>query len=87
MFKFDIKEISKDDALKMIQKYHYSNTLPKINKYFLGFYLDEELVRCGYAWMGNKATTHHTENFSESGYKRLSGDWRNVYDGRDATKQ
>lgn len=40
MFKFDIKEISKEDVLKMIQKYHYSNTLPKINKYFLGFFLD-----------------------------------------------
>ena len=44
MFKFDIREISKEDALKMIQKYHYSNTLPKINKYFLGFSLEAELV-------------------------------------------
>jgi hypothetical protein len=26
MFKFDIREISKEDALKMIQKYHYSNS-------------------------------------------------------------
>ena len=25
------KKISKDDALKMVQKYHYSNTLPKLN--------------------------------------------------------
>ena len=44
MFKFDIREISKEEALKMIQKYHYSNTLPKINKYFLGFSLEAELV-------------------------------------------
>lgn len=44
MYKFDIKGISKKDALKMIQKYHYSNTLPKINKYFLGFFLEKELV-------------------------------------------
>lgn len=28
----------------MIQKYHYSNTLPKINKYFLGFFPEKKLV-------------------------------------------
>lgn len=43
-YKFEIKEISKDTALSMIQKYHYSNTLPKINKYFLGFFLENKLV-------------------------------------------
>lgn len=41
---FNIKEISKEDALRMIRKYHYSNTLPKINKYFLGFSLEAEMV-------------------------------------------
>ena len=35
MYRFDIKEISKEAALEMIQKYHYSNTLPKTNKYFM----------------------------------------------------
>ena len=44
MYRFDIKEISKEVALEMIQKYHYSNTLPKLNKYFIGFFLDGELV-------------------------------------------
>lgn len=44
MYKFNIKEISKKEALLMIQKYHYSNTLPKINKHFIGFYLDNNLV-------------------------------------------
>lgn len=43
-FRFDIKEITKEQALEMVQKYHYSNTLPKLNKHFLGFYLDNELV-------------------------------------------
>jgi len=43
-YDFAIKEISKQTALKMVQKYHYSNTLPKINKHFLGFYLENELV-------------------------------------------
>ena len=58
MFKFDIKEISKEDALKMIQKYHYSNTLPKINKHFLGFFLDSELV--GVVTLGWGTRPRHT---------------------------
>lgn len=41
---FKVKEITKEEALNMIKKYHYSNTLPKINKHFLGFYIEEELV-------------------------------------------
>lgn len=39
-YNFDIKEVSKETALDMIQKYHYSNTLPRLNKYFLGVFLD-----------------------------------------------
>lgn len=42
--KFDIREISKEAALEMVKKYHYSNTLPRLNKHFVGFYLDGELV-------------------------------------------
>lgn len=41
---YEVKEISKELALDMIQKYHYSNTLPKLNKHFIGFYLNDELV-------------------------------------------
>lgn len=41
---FIVREISKEKALEMIKKYHYSNTLPKINRYFLGFFLQGELV-------------------------------------------
>jgi hypothetical protein len=37
--KYVVREITKDTALQMIRKYHYSDTLPKINRYFLGFYL------------------------------------------------
>ena len=58
MYKFDIKEISKEAALKMIQKYHYSNTLPKLNKYFLGFFLEEELV--GVVTLGWGTRPRHT---------------------------
>lgn len=42
-YNFRVEPISKLQAIQMVQKYHYSNTLPKINKVFLGFYLDEEL--------------------------------------------
>lgn len=28
----------------MVKKYHYSNTLPKLNKHFIGFFLDDVLV-------------------------------------------
>ena len=44
MYRFDIKEINREDVLHMIQQYHYSNTLPKLNKYFIGFFLGNELV-------------------------------------------
>ena len=41
---YTIKEISKEEALDMVKRYHYSNALPSINKHFIGFYLGEELV-------------------------------------------
>lgn len=58
MYKFGIKEISKEEVLKMIRKYHYSNTLPKINKFFLGFFLQEELV--GVVTLGWGTRPRHT---------------------------
>ncbi len=42
--KYEIKEIAKEVALTMVRKYHYSNTLPKLNKHFVGFYQNNELV-------------------------------------------
>ena len=41
---YTVLEISKEMALGMVKKYHYSNTLPKLNKHFIGFYINEELV-------------------------------------------
>jgi len=58
MFRFDIREISRAEALAMIQKYHYSNTLPKINKYFLGFFLQDEIV--GVVTLGWGTRPKHT---------------------------
>ena len=39
-YDFEVKEVDKQTALDMVQKYHYSNTLPKLNKVYLGFYTD-----------------------------------------------
>lgn len=40
----EVREVGSDDALRMVMKYHYSNTLPKLNKHFLGFFLDGSMV-------------------------------------------
>ena len=58
MFQFDIKEITKEEALEMIRKYHYSNTLPKLNKYYLGFFLNNAL--CGVVTLGWGTRPKHT---------------------------
>ena len=57
-YKFDVKEIRKEQALEMIKKYHYSNTLPKINKYFIGFFLGGVLV--GVVTLGFGTRPKHT---------------------------
>lgn len=57
-YKFKVKEIEKKLALEMIQKYHYSNTLPKLNKYFVGFFLNGELV--GVVTLGWGTRPRHT---------------------------
>lgn len=56
--KYDIKLVDKNVALDMIKKYHYSNTLPKLNKYFVGFYLNNELV--GLVTLGWGTRPKHT---------------------------
>ena len=43
-YSYTLKEIDKQAALEMVKRYHYSNALPSINKHFVGFYLDDELV-------------------------------------------
>lgn len=57
-YNFEIKEVSKEVALDMIQKYHYSNTLPRLNKYFLGVHLDGQLV--GVVTLGYGTRPLHT---------------------------
>lgn len=43
-YKYTIKEVDKQTALGMVKRYHYSNSLPSLNKHFVGFYLDGVLV-------------------------------------------
>lgn len=57
-YNFKIEEVTKYTALDMIQKYHYSNTLPRLNKYFLGIYLDGSLV--GVVTLGYGTRPLHT---------------------------
>lgn len=38
-----LKEVPKETALQLVQKYHYSNKLPHLNKYYLGIYINNEL--------------------------------------------
>lgn len=58
MYRFEIKEIDKEDALRMVQQYHYSNTLPKLNKHFLGFFFKDEFV--GVVTLGWGTRPRHT---------------------------
>jgi len=39
-----VKEISKNTAVNFIQKYHYSKILPRLTKYYLGLFEDNNLV-------------------------------------------
>ena len=55
---FRISEISRQESLNLIRAYHYSDTLPKVNKHFLGCYLDGELV--GTVTLGYGTRPRHT---------------------------
>lgn len=57
-FHYTIKEIDKKTVLEMVKKYHYSDTLPHLNKYYLGFYLNNELV--GVVTLGWGTRPKHT---------------------------
>jgi len=51
MNEIQIQEIDKNSAQEFIKKFHYSSTMPRINKLFIGGYIEEELVgvmTCGW---------------------------------------
>lgn len=56
--KYDIQEVDRATALRMIQTYHYSNTLPRINKHYIGFFLEGALV--GVVTLGYGTRPKHT---------------------------
>ncbi len=39
----EIKEISKEEAIGFVREYHYSKVMPRINKYYLGAFVENEL--------------------------------------------
>ena len=41
---YTIKEISKDEAFKLVWKFHYNSSLPRLIKHCLGGFIDDELV-------------------------------------------
>lgn len=43
-YNFDIKEVNKDVALDMIQRYHYSNTLPPYKSDFSKDFNKDDLI-------------------------------------------
>lgn len=45
-----IKQIEKETAVDFVRKYHYSKIMPRLTKYYLGFYEKEKL--CGVVTLG-----------------------------------
>lgn len=45
-----IRQIDKDVAVTFVKQYHYSKIMPRLTKYYLGFYEDDEL--CGVVTLG-----------------------------------
>ena len=59
-YDFEIKEISRFDSTELVQTYHYSKIMPKLTKYFLGCFLEDELV--GVLTLGWGTQPRHTFN-------------------------
>ena len=49
-YEFLVKEIPKDIAVDFVKTYHYSQIMPRLTKYYLGFY--EDNVLCGVVTLG-----------------------------------
>ena len=59
-FNFEVKIIEKVLATNFVQKYHYSPVMPAITKYYLGFFLENELK--GVLTLGWGTKPRHTFN-------------------------
>jgi len=38
------KYVDRQTALDMVKKWHYSNTLPRLNKHFVGFFTSGDIL-------------------------------------------
>lgn len=57
-YDFDVRDVSREESLAMIRMYHYSDTLPKINRHYLGCFLNGEMV--GTLTLGLGTRPRHT---------------------------
>lgn len=57
-YSFEVRDITRDESLAMIRAYHYSDTLPKINRHYLGCFLDGQMV--GTVTLGLGTRPRHT---------------------------
>jgi hypothetical protein len=57
-YDFDVHDISRNESLAMIRTYHYSDTLPKINRHYLGCFIDGQMV--GTLTLGLGTRPRHT---------------------------
>ena len=73
-FDFEVKKLHKVSAVDFVQKYHYSPVMPSITKYYLGFFLEDELK--GVLTLGWGTQPRHTFNkmFPDAGILNKNDD-------------
>lgn len=59
-FEYTVGDITKENAVFFVQKYHYSPVMPKLTKHFLGFFIDGKLK--GVLTLGWGTQPKHTIN-------------------------
>ena len=48
--RLDMRELPRDTAVDFIRRYHYSKVMPRINRHYLGFFVEGRL--CGVIVLG-----------------------------------
>ena len=82
-FNFEVRKIHKVVAVDFIQQFHYSPVMPGITKYYLGFFIEDELK--GVLTLGWGTKPRHTFNkmFPELGILDKTNDEIFKYDIND----
>lgn len=73
-YNFGIKIINKELATEFVKTYHYSSTMPYITKYYLGYYIDEELKSIMTLGYGTKPRHTFNKIFPNSGILKKHND-------------